>query len=350
MSIPKTFVCLLLLSQVQCLMPGSYEVGVTVSAVSLALAIPHYFVFNTHLRILDFVQLIFLFSLINPLYSTFINYLSVSWLQFIPNFYSSFCDANGFMCNVGYALCFGTVLIGIIVLALLITGIEKCRKPHIRFMPVFTLFKGLVRWIYISLSSVSALFLFKYLTGGVTGQLTNFIAPIVVLAVCFIFPIVQLIAGKVAETPETEDTKSKWVEFLALYRLMFVGVLVQLQALNLINLLYIGTFIVLTGYAIGYMLLNKFTNIPERVLVGVHEAVLVTLFALLTFKPDIIVSMDIDFYAVSAIFLLELIYELYKWIEFCKQTKLNAEVTPLPGARHSVPINSFASDNSLDDI
>jgi hypothetical protein len=63
-------------------------------------------------------------------------------------------------------------------------------------MPVFTLFKGLVRWIYISLSSISALFIYYYASGLMGNLLTNFVAPIVVLAICFIFPIVQLIAAK----------------------------------------------------------------------------------------------------------------------------------------------------------
>jgi hypothetical protein len=202
-SMKLLFCVILMLSQVRCIIPHSYEVGVTVSAVSLALAIPHYFIFNTHLRILDFVQLIFLFNLVATNWAIFASYLNDSWLQFIPNFYSNYCDAGGFVCTVGYALCFGTVLVGVIILALIITGIEKCRKPNIRFMPVFTLFKGLVRWIYISLSSISALFIYYYGTGIIGNQVTNFIAPIIVLAICFIFPIVQLIAAKCAETPET---------------------------------------------------------------------------------------------------------------------------------------------------
>jgi len=57
---------------------------------------------------------------------------------------------------------------------------------------------------------------------------------------------------------------------LALYRLMAVGILVALQSTGRINnLIYIGTYIALVGYAIGYSLLYKFANIPERVLVGV---------------------------------------------------------------------------------
>jgi len=74
----KALLLVLLLSQVSCMVPGSYQVGITVSSVSLAFAVPHYFVFNTHLRILDFLQIVYLFSLIESL--TFANLLSVSWL------------------------------------------------------------------------------------------------------------------------------------------------------------------------------------------------------------------------------------------------------------------------------
>jgi len=175
-------------------------------------------------------------------------------------------------------------------------------------MPVFTLFKGLVRWIYISLSSISALFIYAYIVGDVTNQLTNFIAPIVVLGICFLFPIVQLIAAKVAETPETEDTNAKWVELIALYRLQALGVLLQIQTLQIANYVYIGPFIAFAGYAIGYSLLYKFTNITERILVGFHEAVLIALFAIFTFRTDWIVSYNLDFYGVCAVFVLEFIY------------------------------------------
>jgi hypothetical protein len=130
---------------------------------------------------------------------------------------------------------------------------------------------------------------------------------------------------------------------------MIVGVLVQIQALAIFDYVYIGVFVGLVGYAVGYSLLFKFTNIPERVLVGFHEAVLVTLFALYTFKPDIIDSYLIDFYAVCAVFLLEFIYELYKWVEFIKQSKASAEVVPADTKR-GVQVNSFASDNTLDEI
>lgn len=199
MTILKLLVCTLLLSQVSCAIPGQAIVGTVLSATSLALSVPHYFVMKSHLRILDFLQMIFLFSALysTSVYTTFANSLSDSWLKFMPNFYTSICEPTGFACNVGYSLSAGTVLLGIILLALFITGVEKCRKPDkIKFMPVFTLFKGFVRWVYISLVSVSAVYIISYLFGLFTNMLSNFIAPIVVLAICLIFPIAQLIAAK----------------------------------------------------------------------------------------------------------------------------------------------------------
>lgn len=136
---------------------------------------------------------------------------------------------------------------------------------------------------------------------------------------------------------------------LALYRLMAVGILVALQGVGFVNYMYIGSFIALGLYAIGYSLIYKFSNIPERVLVGVEEAALITIFALQTFMPSYISDYDTDFYVVCAIFVLELAYEIYKWVDFFKHQKANAEVTPADN-KHGIPVNSFALDNSLEEV
>jgi hypothetical protein len=86
------------------------------------------------------------------------------------------------------------------------------------------------------------------------------------------------------------------------------------------------------------------------VLVGIEEAVLVTLFSLYTFRPDIVSNLNLDFYMVCAIFLLEFIYEIYKWVEFFKAGRENEQVTPINPKKGSVPVNSFVQENSLDDI
>lgn len=123
------------------------------------------------------------------------------------------------------------------------------------------------------------------------------------------------------------------MEFLGLLRLLLLAILVSVQSVatdNGLGLIYIGSFIVLIGYAVGYSLLFKFEIIQERVLVGVEEAILVTLFALYIFKVDKVSEMDLDFYLVTVVFVLELMFEIYSWVTFIKKSKeLASEVLPL---------------------
>jgi hypothetical protein len=129
----KVILCLTLIFQCNCFIPGSSHIGTTFSALSLALSVPHYFIFKTHLRILDFLQITHLFNLINlfsSVYPTFSSSLGDSWLKFMPNFYSKVCEVGGYICTAGYALSAATVLLGIVLLAMFITGVEKCRKPQ----------------------------------------------------------------------------------------------------------------------------------------------------------------------------------------------------------------------------
>lgn len=55
---------------------------------------------------------------------------------------------------------------------------------------------------------------------------------------------------------------------------------------------------------------------------------------------------------VAIIFILELIYEIYKWVIFYREMKNVVEVAPQDATtrgRNILPVNSFA-DNTLDDI
>jgi hypothetical protein len=58
--------------------------GRVCSAISLALAIPHYIIWKRHLRILDFIQIL------NPviLYIGNMAVLGWGWLEFIPSFWN----------------------------------------------------------------------------------------------------------------------------------------------------------------------------------------------------------------------------------------------------------------------
>jgi len=60
--------------------------------------------------------------------------------------------------------------------------------------------------------------------------------------------------------------------------------------------------------------------------------------------------MNLDFYMVCAIFLLEFIYEIYNWVVFFKSNKTTDQITPIDPKKGAVAVNSFAPDNSLEDI
>lgn len=59
--------------------------------------------------------------------------------------------------------------------------------------------------------------------------------------------------------------------------------------------------------------------------------------------------MNIDFYMVCAIFLLEFIYEIYSWVVFIKKSKAEQEVAPADVIRSKTGrVNSY--DESMNDI
>ncbi len=82
-------------------------------------------------------------------------------------------------------------------------------------------------------------------------------------------------------------------------------------------------------------------------LVGVEEAILITILALYIWMPSIVTLYDLDLFMVALVFLLEVAYEIYLWVSFCKKTKaMNNEVAP--AEKKGVKLNNF--DASMDDI
>ena len=73
---------------------------------------------------------------------------------------------------------------------------------------------------------------------------------------------------------------------------------------------------------------------------------MVTLFSLYTFKLDSVSDLNLDFYLVCIVFLLELCYEIYIWVVFIKKAKSSAvEVSP----DSDEPIRKKNKFNSFDD-
>lgn len=129
------------------------EIGKAYSILGLALVIPHYIVFKKHLRLLDLLQLVFLFGLSGQ---TFLSELAYSWVSFIPNYWKYNGVESEYLDIAGSLLGFGTCLVIAITLAWVVTmGLRACNQTNTTFGEVFLWFKGLIRWIYLGLVSSS---------------------------------------------------------------------------------------------------------------------------------------------------------------------------------------------------
>ena len=114
-----------------------------------SLLIPICFLFRLYLRFFDHVQLLYLFYISLASTSTiFSTYLEISWAQLGYNLFT-FCKTGDLICTLGFQLSFTSCLVGVILLAFLITRIVACSKPRISFQPVYRYIKGVIKWTYI---------------------------------------------------------------------------------------------------------------------------------------------------------------------------------------------------------
>lgn len=182
------------------------QVGLAFSIVGLTLVVPAAFLFKCYLPFFDHIQLVFLYAMVlAPMSETFGSHLDESWGKFVPNFLR-FCTEGDLVCSLGFALSFTICLLGVIFLLWFIVTLEKCRKPDLKFEPVYSVFKGLFRWTYIPLVYYSLSYLVLDLNASST---TNLVASIVILAWTVLFPVVQLIGYKLTQQ-EKDNIFHKW--------------------------------------------------------------------------------------------------------------------------------------------
>lgn len=144
--------------------PYAGYIAMAFSIAGVALVIPHYIVFKNHLRLLDLLQLCFLFSFPKILSAStqlnFSNLLNYSWGYFIPNYWTPLAiSPTSYLMFVGNLLSWGACVLGSIAIAWIVTLIVRCNnQTNWRFSDVFVLFKGLIRWMYLGLTSVSVMY------------------------------------------------------------------------------------------------------------------------------------------------------------------------------------------------
>jgi hypothetical protein len=114
----------------------------------LALVAPSTYYFRNYNRVLDYVQMFFVFALIYAPTSGDFS-LSLSWglISFIPNFLTNYCVTNDFICNYGYLHSAAIGWFGIALLMLIIIKIVSCKKNGVKYQPFYNFWKGIFRWI-----------------------------------------------------------------------------------------------------------------------------------------------------------------------------------------------------------
>lgn len=172
------------------------KIGLAFSIVGLVLVVPSVFLFKQYNRFLDHCQMVFLFWMtLAPTQTSFASHLKESWSKFVPNFLT-FCQPGEIVCELGFALSWTICLLGVIMFLFLIVTFEKCKKPDLRFEPVYSTFKGFFKWTYVPLVYYSGYYLITDLNNGTR---VNFLPSVVILGWCFAFPIIQLIYYKVIQ-------------------------------------------------------------------------------------------------------------------------------------------------------
>lgn len=94
---------------------------------------------------------------------------------------------------------------------------------------------------------------------------------------------------------------------------------------------FIAVYIVEIFYVAPVMFLNKWDNVVERIVFLLTEAVIMYVFSVYCFdKNYVVILKDIDFYAITAAFGIEVLYEIYKYIRLIRSVddKSNEKVSP----------------------
>lgn len=149
--------------------------------------------FRVYFRGLDHLQMCYLFA-ISMAATAFSSHLTTAVLKFDRTFYSE-CTAGGFVCNTGFPLSFGTVLIGIFVVTFLFVLFQKCCNKSVEYEPVFLTFKGFIKWIYLPLTYSSGAYVLVYVNLPAI-VLSDILIPGIILAVVVVYPFCQLIGYK----------------------------------------------------------------------------------------------------------------------------------------------------------
>lgn len=176
--------------------PSQATIANAYSVAGLALVGISTYYFRNYSRVLDCVQLFYVFAIA---YAAALGEFSLllGWgsLTFIPSFLNSFCSTGDYLCTNGYLISAGVAWLGAAFLMLIIIKIISCKRTGTRYQSFYNFWKGILRWIMTPLIYYSTT---QVITQVKANNLLdrNFYASAGVCVFFFIWIFVELIGYK----------------------------------------------------------------------------------------------------------------------------------------------------------
>jgi hypothetical protein len=337
--------------------PSQVIISQAFAIAGLVLVAPSTYFFRNYSRVLDYVQLFYVFALTYAVTSSDFS-LKLGWgfLTFIPSFLTSYCTAGDYLCTNGYLISAGISWFGAALLMLIIIKIVSCKKAGARYQPFYNFWKGLLRWFMGPLVYYSTLQIISSLQSNKIMDI-NFIAAAGVCALLVIWMFVELIGYKCVQREEENNWK-KWCDFFSHFRMISVVAIavISLKVNSLAQYFIYGPILI---YDIVFLVKYKFTfRVLERIFFILEEAALITVFSLFLFGNQYIYNYNLDLIGIAIAIVLDVIIFIPKLISYCKsdEDEVDPEVNPekemrsSPRKRGNSIEPNLAAENSYDNL
>lgn len=330
--------------------PSQELIGKAFAIAGLALVAPSTYFFRNYSRVLDCVQMFYVFALA---YASTYNVFSLSmpwgFLSFMPSFISNYCHDGEFLCTYGYLISPAISWFGAALLVLIIVLIVSCKKNNVRYQSFYIFWKGLFRWFSVPLAYYCT---FQIITSLQLEEFkpteVNFDAAVIIAGIIFIWMFVELIGHTKTQKPEENNWK-KWCDFFSTFRAISVMalVVVSLKINSMAKFFIYGPIVI---YDIVFLLKYKFTfRVFERFIFIIQEAVLITVFSLFIFNTSYIYDNNIDLFGLGIVILLELLIFLPKLVAACKSGEDESDPSINPEGKLERSPGIKKNNNSFND-
>lgn len=127
--------------------PSQSTIGQVFAIAGLTLVAPSTYFFRNYSRVLDYVQMFYVFALV---YATTTGVFSLNlqygFITFMRSFLDSYCSSDQFLCIYGYLISPGAAWLGVTIFMLIVIKIISCKKTNWTFQPFYNFWKGMYRW------------------------------------------------------------------------------------------------------------------------------------------------------------------------------------------------------------